>query len=718
METRKRFVGRVVLLLAISFLTACGEVFEEHGEMANYDWESMRQGTFRLEGMNEYPTESRPGNALLLQNLRADHGSWRLRGGSKEFRGITIPAGQTGSIYAIITLPATTEIKVTEGEGEEFAISGAGNQLISVLLVESNMYPGFIRIFFTADYGPYDEVSDVDGGTYPIVADALGGYHYLIPDDSPTSGAGFIYCHKDKVPLRIRVFQEESTGDWKAYIDTTAAFEPPSAQFGCFHKGHLILAGFADTETKNYIYASNVNDISTWVGNRLWQTSLSGPGVTGIKSYRGNLVVFGEDEIEMITGTDPLVIPGQIYSVATGTGGYQRSIVEAQGFLFYVHKSGIFRFDGEVPVKISSGLDNSWKDLNKNKISESLAVYYPDKSEIWFQVELSDATKRTYVYNIESKAWSVFKGQSSTAFTLFGEKLLSVQSNRVYQEESGNFVDRCATTGAGGTSFTVDALTQPHGYGDNNMAKFTAANITMNNAGKASLYVGYRTDLSTADALTSRDMDAFFTAMPTLYKSPGGVYTTEIRETGDAVDINYLGNATFYIGAPMAFSGMNLWLDDVNAATGGSGTWQYYNPDTEAWAALGNVSIGTTVGGVLFAASGTITWDLPAHWKSHAPSSAYPELFWIRWSEDSGNSDCSIDYVEVLGAAIAVDLEPSYALGSEMPFSSPVAQIHSPKSKVILQRAMGRNLCLRFRYTAAMDLTIESIGVDYRKGKK
>lgn len=118
-------------------------------------------------------------------------------------------------------------------------------------------------------------------------------------------------------------------------------------------------------------------------------------------------------------------------------------------------------------------------------------------------------------------------------------------------------------------------------------------------------------------------------------------YTDQMRKwTSDTMTIPLTLNEDYiYIGCPHSFSSRFFLIDTVNAIASKL-TIEYYYGNSN-WRSVKNITDETSIGGVAFAKTGFISWDLPEDW-IRTQVNSYPELpygtnsrddlgyFWIR----------------------------------------------------------------------------------------
>jgi hypothetical protein len=104
-------------------------------------------------------------------------------------------------------------------------------------------------------------------------------------------------------------------------------------------------------------------------------------------------------------------------------------------------------------------------------------------------------------------------------------------------------------------------------------------------------------------------------------------YTDQMRKwDSDTMTVPlYLAQDYIYIGCPHSFQSRFFKVNTVNAVTARL-TVEYYYGNSN-WRAVKNITDETSVGGVPFAKSGFITWDLPDDWVKTQVNS-FPELEW------------------------------------------------------------------------------------------
>ena len=141
---------------------------------------------------------------------------------------------------------------------------------------------------------------------------------------------------------------------------------------------------------------SDSGDFETFAASSFFQF---GEDVTGAERFATDkLAVHTEQSIFLLVPTGNADTPYAKFNVTQDSskpdegliGGTVsgRSIVNLpDGTQIFVRREGIFQFDGSSVVKkISKKLDGSryWADIQKDELSNSFAVHYADKEQVWF----------------------------------------------------------------------------------------------------------------------------------------------------------------------------------------------------------------------------------------------------------------------------------------------------------------------------------------------
>lgn len=157
--------------------------------------------------------------------------------------------------------------------------------------------------------------------------------------------------------------------------------------------------------------------------------------ITGLKSFKEDLVIFTDKGIHIMTGaTDDTFA---IYKVVNDVGCVSSgSIVEAGGLLYFMAADGIYAFDGSQVVNISLPIQSLWShdwdrvpfvnstmrnflkshlypwNIDRDSLELCNAMHYNDKHQIWFSVSLmgdsSHLFRLTIVWDYIHQAWSFY----------------------------------------------------------------------------------------------------------------------------------------------------------------------------------------------------------------------------------------------------------------------------------------------------------------------
>ena len=218
---------------------------------------------------------------------------------------------------------------------------------------------------------------------------------------SALNGSQYIYGTGENWITVLGVLDEamtQSTGSVKAERkcpDMEYLVEDNNRLWGCHYgKG-------ADGQMLNEIYACKLGDFRNWrvyqgISTDSYTVSIGSDGpFTGAASYGGMPMFFKKDCVHKIYGSQPSnfqVMTTKMHGVAPGSS---RSLVNADGTLFYLSEYGVEAFDGSLPVRVSEA-------LGEDPMLEGAAGAIGGR---YYICVTEDGKKRLYVYDMQRNIW-------------------------------------------------------------------------------------------------------------------------------------------------------------------------------------------------------------------------------------------------------------------------------------------------------------------------
>ncbi len=140
-----------------------------------------------------------------------------------------------------------------------------------------------------------------------------------------------------------------------------------------------------------------------------------GSGITGLKNFSGNLVIFKENSFHAMSdnGTD---FPIRQVSLEYGCLN-NRAIAQFQDVLLFLDRKGIVQFNGSNIDLLSSKIDPIIKRMNIDAAkTEACMVYDKLRNEVLCDIPIDGSLTNniTLVFDIISKAWTTYKYGSYT----------------------------------------------------------------------------------------------------------------------------------------------------------------------------------------------------------------------------------------------------------------------------------------------------------------
>lgn len=230
------------------------------------------------------------------------------------------------------------------------------------------------------------------------------------------------------------------------YNDTTNR-APKGAYLG-LHYERLWIAN------DNYIYCSSVTanggfDIEDFTtptepeyevnqhGMELFMYSNDGTKIKGMTVVYDDILIFKERKIYRLWGTNPSSM--QKVELFNSSGAIaDKSIISTPSGCFFVHKDGIYLYDGSNVSKISQKIDKTWADIDKEKIEEAVAYYWDNKYILAVKRYGSNVKDLIIEFDVLTSNFTTRDGYNVESFVEFGDELLfSSSDGYLYRYDRG-----------------------------------------------------------------------------------------------------------------------------------------------------------------------------------------------------------------------------------------------------------------------------------------
>ncbi len=219
----------------------------------------------------------------------------------------------------------------------------------------------------------------------------------------------------------------------------TADPDCPKAKYNVYHKNILFLAGDPSRPSR-VSFSDLTNGITNWIATYFFDLDTNnGQYITGLLSAFGNLYIFENNSIWMLTGTnrDDFALQKMVDNVGTLS---QQSIAVVNNNIFFItSQNDIATYDGNFSVKfISSKIRNTIGQNNFNRAPQALGLayssyrykdldYYASESTLGSntndQVLLFDTYREawTKLDAMNTNSWAVIPNSSGVNTMVFGD---------------------------------------------------------------------------------------------------------------------------------------------------------------------------------------------------------------------------------------------------------------------------------------------------------
>ena len=289
----------------------------------------------------------------------------------------------------------------------------------------------------------YFDYADVLKGTFKVEASGTFVVGTKEEEDGTTTDVtrtGFI----------IRIPIPAQTAEWGTTI--TLNYSMPIMDFvieagnrlwGCRYGTNL------NGDLVNEIYASALGDFAEWgefrgVSTDSWVASVGTDGAfTGAINYGGYPIFFKENNIHRVFGNYP-----SNYQIQTTTGagvqdGSSKSLAIVNNIIYYKGKTGVFAYDGAMPVEISEAFGD---EVYIQAAAGAL------KGKYYISMKGEDGDHTLFVFDTNKKMWHKEDSTEAVQFCSHGGDLFYIDraDNRIRSVKGQGIIE---------TDFKWEAIT-------------------------------------------------------------------------------------------------------------------------------------------------------------------------------------------------------------------------------------------------------------------
>lgn len=228
-------------------------------------------------------------------------------------------------------------------------------------------YPGDEHLMMISENGAVFLDRDFDGSHAALVSPVGSVFNPLPPYSQPfwnKNLQAMILLQNDTTPYK---YYTTGGGTW-----TTALLggTPPRAGVGCSWKDYILLAvgnvGGVLPEYGNRIWVSGVGDPESWTpGTDFWDSEI--PTIVSLVPIRGGILVFGYENISLITGDIPPAGGNWSEGIIFHDNGAfdSRSVVTYRDYVVFANTTGVYMTDGVTLKDVTAvcGVKLRWQEL-------------------------------------------------------------------------------------------------------------------------------------------------------------------------------------------------------------------------------------------------------------------------------------------------------------------------------------------------------------------
>ena len=281
--------------------------------------------------------------------------------------------------------------------------------------------------------------SGKNGGTYDFINNNIDSKDIIVM----SNGIDNVFKYDGSSVKELKKLGKNSD-----YSDSTNR-APKGAYLG-LHYERLWIAN------DNYVYCSSVTanggfDIEDFTtptepeyevnqhGMELFMYSNDGTKIKGMTVVYDDILIFKERKIYRLWGTNPSAM--QKVELFNSSGAIaDKSIVSTPQGCFFVHKDGIYLYDGSNVSKISQKIDKTWTTIDISKIDTSVACFWDNKYILAVQTYGSDTKNLIIEFDVLTNTFITRTGYSVESFVEFADELVFASSDGyLYRYDRGDY---------------------------------------------------------------------------------------------------------------------------------------------------------------------------------------------------------------------------------------------------------------------------------------
>jgi len=187
-----------------------------------------------------------------------------------------------------------------------------------------------------------------------------------------------------------------------------------------FFMANVVVSG---TSAPTRLYYSAIKDETSWnAADNLEIGYEDGEDIVALKVLGDRLIVYKERSIWYVVFTGNVDIPFLAFRSNSSVGcAAQFSVQRVNNTHIFVSWDGLYYFDGINSYKLSDKVNNTFRGLNRDRITYWKSAYQKDKNKYWLSVVsgTSTPTDLMLTYDTYNLAFSKYAGMSAASLAVF-----------------------------------------------------------------------------------------------------------------------------------------------------------------------------------------------------------------------------------------------------------------------------------------------------------
>ena len=257
--------------------------------------------------------------------------------------------------------------------------------------------------------------------------------------DSKLNTGGEYHC--DFATFKSKLFitndynvpkQWDATGSTS---DMTVVSGLTKAKFIEIYQNYMFMANVvvSGVDSPTRVYWSAIRDETSWNAADWVEIGYEdGEEITGLKAHGDRLVVYKSKSIWYMTFTGNVDVPFLVFKSNSGVGcAAPYSIQSVNNSHVFLSWDGLYYFDGINSYKISDKINNTFRNINRDRITYAKSAYQADKNRYLLSVASATSTYNdlTLVLDSFNQGFSKYAGISASSIAVFN---ISGVEERVY----------------------------------------------------------------------------------------------------------------------------------------------------------------------------------------------------------------------------------------------------------------------------------------------